>query len=72
MSDFASEREPFAVWQLQLESEHFTNVRLAHRIDVTAAFRQICDARLIVSALAVPDGVEANIPSFFGSAVAHR
>ena len=72
MSDFASEREPFAVWQLQLESEHFTNVRFAHRVDVTPAFRQICDAGLIVSALTVPDGVEANIPSFFGSAVAHR
>jgi len=72
MSDLTGELEPLAVRRLQLEDEHFADLRLAEAVNVTTAFRQISDAGLIVSALTVPNGVEEDVPSFFGSAVAHR
>ena len=70
--DLARELNPLALRRLQFEDEHFADMSFAHSIDVTAAFRQISDAGLIISALTIPNGVEANVPSFFGSAVAHR
>jgi hypothetical protein len=35
---------------------------VAEGIDVTATIREISDSRGVVSALAVPNGVERNIP----------
>ena len=69
--DLAGELEPLAVRQLELERDHFADLRTAESVDVATAFRQVCDASDVVSALTVPNCVETNIPSFFGSAVAH-
>jgi hypothetical protein len=72
VSDLAGEFKPLAIRQLQLERDHFTDLRFTQAVNVTAAVRQICDAGEVISALTVPNGVETNVPSFFGSAVAHR
>ena len=71
VSDLTGELEPLAIRQLQFEGDHFADLSFAHRIDVAATIGQIRDAGGIVSALTVPNGVQTNIPSFFGSAVAH-
>ena len=72
VSDLTGEFEPLAIWPLQLEGENFADLRFAQAVDITAAFRQISDAGVVISALALPNRVETNVPSFFGSAVAHR
>ena len=72
VSDLTGELEPLAIRQLQLKGEHFAYLRFAEAVDVTAAFRQISDTGEVISALTLPNGVETNVPSFFGSAVAHR
>ena len=71
MSDFTGEFEPLTIGRLQLEGEHLADLRFAQAVDITAAFRQISDAGEVISALTVPNRVETNVPSFFGSAVAH-
>ena len=72
VSNLAGELEPLAIRRLQFEGEHFADLRFAQAVDITAAFRQISDAGEVISALTFPHGVETNVPSFFGSAVAHR
>jgi hypothetical protein len=69
--DLAGKLKPLAIGHLQLEDEHFADLRLAQSVDVAATFRQVCNASAVVSALTVPNCVETNVPSFFGSAVAH-
>jgi len=71
VGDLAPELKPLAIRQLQLEREDFTDLRFAETIDVTATFRQVCDAGVMVSAFTIPHRIETNIPSLFGSAVAH-
>ena len=71
VGDLAGELKPFAIRELELEDQDLADLRFAQSVDVAATFRQICDASDVVSALAVPNGVETNIPSFFASAVAH-
>jgi len=71
VSNFASESQPLAIGQLQLERDYFAYLRFAQAVNITAAFRQIGDAGDVISALTVPNRVETNVPSFFVSAVAH-
>ncbi len=71
VGDLAGELKPLAIGQLQLEDEHFADLRFAQSVDVAATFRQVCNASDVVSALTVPNCVETNVPSLFGSAVAH-
>lgn len=71
VSDFTGELEPLTIGRLQFEGDHFADLGFAEAVDVTAAFRQISNAGEVISALTVPNRVETNVPSFFGSAVAH-
>ena len=62
--------KPLAALQAETKIQDLTYSGFAKRIDVTATLRKIRYASLIVSALAFPDSIEADVPSFFSSAVA--
>ena len=71
MSYFTGELEPLGTRQLELEAHDLAGEGFTHGIQVAPSFREIRHAGSIVSALAVPNGVETNFQSLFSSAVAH-
>jgi hypothetical protein len=62
MSDFTSQLEPLAIRQVEFEIQQLAHGHIPEGIHVAAAIREISNAGGVVSALAVPNSVERNIP----------
>src|SRR5690349_5131125 len=71
MSYFAGQLQPLAIRQVELEIQQLAHGHVPEGIHVAAAVREISNAGGVVSALAVPNSVERNIPSLSTPPLVH-